>query len=303
MPFLFRCPHCETETEVDDQYAGRSGPCAVCGKTITVPQLSRPGRGHVSASSGRPAVSVPVILAVTIIGLLLAGSLIALGVALVRPVVFRARNSVQIVQCENNLKQIALAMRSYAADHGSLPPAAVTDANGQPMHSWRVLLLPYLGHQATYDRYNFSQPWDSPDNLLLQYEMPSVYACPSDGDALGAQETSYMVVTGRRTLFPIGKTTSLDAVTDGLADTILVVETQQTAVCWLKPTDLDARRLQFEMNGGSGEVGSRHPGGAHVATADGEVHFLVSEIAPDVLRALTTIAGGELIPWRRIEDR
>lgn len=35
MSFLFTCPHCGTQTNVSDQYAGRSGPCATCGKTVT----------------------------------------------------------------------------------------------------------------------------------------------------------------------------------------------------------------------------------------------------------------------------
>ena len=39
----------------------------------------------------------------------------------------------------NNLKQIAIALHSYHEQYGSLPPAYVADANGRPMHSWRVL--------------------------------------------------------------------------------------------------------------------------------------------------------------------
>ncbi|RMF99747.1 MAG: hypothetical protein D6741_08005, partial [Planctomycetota bacterium] len=37
MPIPFRCPYCGHETLVEDQYAGRSGPCVRCGQTITVP--------------------------------------------------------------------------------------------------------------------------------------------------------------------------------------------------------------------------------------------------------------------------
>ena len=43
MPIPFTCPHCGHQTNVADQYAGQTGPCASCGKTITVPVLgSRP---------------------------------------------------------------------------------------------------------------------------------------------------------------------------------------------------------------------------------------------------------------------
>ena len=37
MPIPFDCPHCGLQTLVEDEYAGQSGPCASCGKTITVP--------------------------------------------------------------------------------------------------------------------------------------------------------------------------------------------------------------------------------------------------------------------------
>ena len=37
MPIQFTCPHCGLVTDVAEQYLGRSGPCAQCGKTVTIP--------------------------------------------------------------------------------------------------------------------------------------------------------------------------------------------------------------------------------------------------------------------------
>ena len=42
MPILFTCPHCGLQTDVPEQYAGQSGPCAECGRQITVPPLGQP---------------------------------------------------------------------------------------------------------------------------------------------------------------------------------------------------------------------------------------------------------------------
>jgi hypothetical protein len=42
MPILFHCPHCDQETNVTDEYAGKTGPCATCGQTITVPGSHNP---------------------------------------------------------------------------------------------------------------------------------------------------------------------------------------------------------------------------------------------------------------------
>ncbi|MCO6456199.1 MAG: DUF1559 domain-containing protein [Pirellulaceae bacterium] len=300
MPFVFRCPHCGTETEVDDQYAGHSGPCAVCGRIVTVPYAASNSASTLAVRRAA-AVSVPVILGVTVVGLIAAATVIGMAIVLLAPVIKTARTSGHTIRCSNNLKQIAMALQAYEADHGSLPPAYLADANGKPMHSWRVLILPYLGHDSTYKQYDFSQPWDSPQNVGLKYLMPEAYLCPSDGTLANSDETSYLVVVGRRTAFPPDGTTRLNQITDGLSHTVLVVETSGEAVCWMEPKDLDARRLQFQINGGQGEPGSKHPAGCHVVTADGVVHFLHEDAPPDGVRALTTIAGGEPIPWNRME--
>jgi hypothetical protein len=42
MPILFTCPHCGLQTNVPEEYAGQSGPCAGCGQRITIPPLVRP---------------------------------------------------------------------------------------------------------------------------------------------------------------------------------------------------------------------------------------------------------------------
>ncbi|GAB6165040.1 hypothetical protein JCM19992_10400 [Thermostilla marina] len=55
MPIPFRCPYCGHETLVEDQYAGRSGPCVQCGQTITVPypqQTSPPMAGSSPQQAG-----------------------------------------------------------------------------------------------------------------------------------------------------------------------------------------------------------------------------------------------------------
>jgi len=41
-----------------------------------------------------------------------------------------------------------LALFNYHDDYGSYPPAYIADESGRPMHSWRVLILPYLGRSS-----------------------------------------------------------------------------------------------------------------------------------------------------------
>ncbi|TVS08570.1 MAG: DUF1559 domain-containing protein, partial [Planctomycetaceae bacterium] len=62
-----------------------------------------------------------------------------------------AREGARRATCMSRMKRVVLAMLMYERDHGTLPPAWVADAQGAPLHSWRVLLLPYLGQQTLYD--------------------------------------------------------------------------------------------------------------------------------------------------------
>jgi len=74
------------------------------------------------------------------------------------PAIGAARTMVYKRSCESNLVKIGLALRAYEAAHGTLPPAYIPDASGKPMHSWRVLILPYLDEQGLYSRYDLTSP-------------------------------------------------------------------------------------------------------------------------------------------------
>ena len=214
------------------------------------------------------------------------------------PAIGAARTLVYKRSCESNLVRIGMALRAYEADHGTLPPAYIPDPSGKPMHSWRVLILPYLDEQGLYSRYDFNEPWDGPNNTQLTSHMPDVYGCPADPDAHTLGETSYMVITGSETFFPDDNATSINRAQDDLTTSILVVETQVTGVTWLNPRDLKADRMQYVVNGGFGqEMGSHHLEGAHVLLADGTVLFLDDATPADYVEGMATMSGNEPIPW------
>src|SRR5258708_3140815 len=108
-------------------------------------------------------------------------------------------------QCKNNLKQIGLALHNYHDEFKCFPPAFVADANGRPMHSWRVLLLPYLDQAPLYANYQFDEPWDGPNNSKLADKILAVFNCPSEDharDKSKATMASYVAVVGPETAWP-----------------------------------------------------------------------------------------------------
>jgi len=204
----------------------------------------------------------------------------------------KMREAAQRSACKNNLKQISLALHNYHETYGTLPPAYIPDENGKPMHSWRVLILPYLEQKPLYDRYKWDEPWDGPNNRKLADRMPTVYRCP--GAETGSPMTHYMTVRGDDTAFPGAKSIRLRAITDSTATTIAVVETPGNTVHWMSPDDVSPEEFIKRLtDADSGE--HHHPGGSHAAMADGTIHFLSSSISVETLKALFTRAGNETV--------
>lgn len=295
MPISFTCPHCGLETNVADQYAGQSGPCSGCGQTVTVPALAgaTPFAAPVAPAKSSTSVGFVVLIVVLVLGALLLCS--GIPIALLLPAVQAAREAARRSQCSNNLKQIALAMHNYHDAYGTFPPAFIPDEDGRPMHSWRVLILPYLEQGYLYEQYNFDEPWDSPANLALTFAMPSVYQCPSSLHSSDPAETSYAVIQGPGALFDGPNAYQLRDVTDGTSNTIMVVEAAGSGIQWTEPRDLDLEQLALRIGGPPGGIRSEHPGGVNVTIADGSVRFLAETIDPTMLEALITKGGGEAV--------
>jgi len=216
-------------------------------------------------------------------------SLLAIPVmiALMLPAIQAGRGAAQRAQCVNNLKQIGLALHNYHDVYGAFPPAASVDANGKPLLSWRVAILPFLNQVGLHSQFKLDEPWDSPNNIKLLAQMPNAFGCPGDGE-IGATSTRYQGIVGQGTIFDGTKGTPLQSITDGTSNTIIAVEAE-TPVEWTKPDDVALAEVLTAL-------GSSHPGGTNILMADGAVRFLKDVNVPTVIKSLSTRAGGEVIP-------
>src|SRR5262245_36816894 len=139
------------------------------------------------------------------------------------------------------------------------------------MHSWRVLLLPFLEHRKLHSEYEFSQPWDGPDNQPLAPRMPRTYAFHGEYRP-GLTTTNYLAVVGPETVWPGDATLCSEDVTDGLSSTILIVENRGARVHWMEPRDLVFAEMSFEVNDPAG-VSSKYLDPA-VVMLDASLHRL-----------------------------
>jgi prepilin-type processing-associated H-X9-DG protein len=210
-------------------------------------------------------------------------------VALLVPAMQAARDAARRAQCTNNLKQIGLAMHNYLSANDCFPPTSIADNEGRPMHSWRVMILPYMEASAAYNAYNFNLPWDSPSNTTVQGMMPHAYTCPSYPPT-GPNMTHYQVVVGPGTVFEKpNAVTTISQVTDGTSNTLLVVESI-TPIPWTQPTD-----LVYTPNMPITGVGGPHRDMFNALFADGSVRALKNSLPATTLEKFVTRAGNEPI--------
>lgn len=200
--------------------------------------------------------------------------------------------------CRNYLKRIGLALHNYHDTYLSFPPAYTVDANGKRMHSWRVLILPFLADdknnlQQLYDDYRMNEHWDSPHNASLINRLPTdIYHC--DRDTREPRFTSYVAVVGARTVWPGADGVPIKDIKDGTTNTLLVVEHTGGDIVWTEPRDLDYESLPLKINPTDATgISSEHPEGANTLFCDGTVRFLDEKIESNTLRKLLERDDGE----------
>ena len=221
-----------------------------------------------------------------------AGITLALLIGLLMfPTLGGAKTAARRAQCLNHLKVVSIAILNYERHHGHLPPPYTTDESGQPLHSWRVLILPFLEEQELYDAIDLSKPWHHPDNLALQHRMLLYYQCPTMNPTSDdfTMTTAYSAIVGDRTAWPRSGTRALAEITDGPEKTLCLVESERHRMHWMSTADPEVEMIRLVNEAGEVLVAGNHPGGVVYVRCDGSVGFLSSDTTREHLFSLINI--------------
>jgi len=259
------CPYCRATEEIPPGMTGKSFPCGNCGCDLKEVLAGQPTKVKADASKSNLGCTCSTIFLVALV-------LVGL-VVLCLPTYPRAGKAARRSSCNNNLKQIGLAMHNFHDTYLHLPPAMTVDAFGNPLHSWRTLILPFLEENELYEQIRLNEPWDSPHNRQFHSQMPYAFSCPSNPKG---NVTSYMVFTGNGAPWERERKIRFRDITDGTSNTIAIVEVKNSTVNWMEPRDIPWNG-GMPIIGATNQPGSNHPGGLQVVMMDASTRFIADE--------------------------
>ena len=111
----------------------------------------------------------------TLVELLVVIAIIGVFVSLLLPAVQSAREAARRMSCQNNLRQLGIALHNYHDTLHVFPPHQLTD----PPRNWITLLLPYIEQGNLHTTYRFDVAWNAAQNQAAVNTPIKILICPS----------------------------------------------------------------------------------------------------------------------------
>jgi len=209
------------------------------------------------------------------------------------PLIGGSMSAARRMSDSNNHKQVLLAVHNYASAYDQVIDPTIDSGDGDLLHGWQTALLPFVEQQTLYEQIDRDLPWNDPVNAASVETRVPTYETPSPGlpTTNGSQALTHQ--TGNASIFADPSIRRLRDIKDGLANTIYSGGAAGNYAAWAHPANW--RDPSLGINRSPDGFGGPFQGGCHVAMADGAVIFITDSIDPQLLQALTTPAGHEVV--------
>lgn len=138
------------------------------------------------------------------------------------------------------LNQICLALEQYSQKYGRLPPPYTVDQQGNRLHSWRTLLLPYYGepYKSLYEKIDLSKPWDSPENAKVNTD---IYFAGKN--LWNPDGVSHLAIIGPESAWEKLDFNISDHRRDEASGFLLIAEVKDSGIPWAAPRDIELDQI------------------------------------------------------------
>jgi Protein of unknown function (DUF1559) len=220
-----------------------------------------------------------------------------------------------------NVKQTGLAVLSYGDLHGYFPPGTVdSELPPEQRLSWLTALLPFVEQEAVYRQIDQGQGWQAGGNQRVAQMVIPQYSCPAQPEGereklapvvglagIGLDAPCLALPDRRAGIFGYERHVSRADITDGVSNTIMIIETRADNGPWMAGGHATVRgfdRDDAPYIGVNRPFGMKHrddrwfrnnPLFATAMMADGSGRYLKETIDPATFQALATIAGDDTV--------
>ena len=193
-----------------------------------------------------------------------------------------------------NLKMLGIGAFNFNDTYGHFPPLAAGEQSDKrkPM-SWHAWTLPYIDQGVLFQNIDQERVWTDPANAsAYRMEVPRFLnpGIETTTDATGYAAAHF--VPNSHLIEDSGRGTKIGRVTDGLSFTVMAGSIDAGFLAWGDPDN--ARDFANGVGGGPKAFG-QDGNGALVLMSDGSVRYVSKGTAPEVIKAIATPAGNELV--------